>query len=486
MKPICKSLFMLSCLFLVFIVLAFPLQAQTTSNAAAWTLEECLKKARLNNIQIKQAALQTKSAQANYSQSKAARMPDLNGNASYSLNFGRNVDPTTYEFNNQASQNVQLSLNSNVILYNGNRLKNTISQRELEYQLAQLQVENIDNNLSLNVFSAYLQILLAQEQLKVLQNQTQLTQQQLDQTQKLIKAGARPKGDLFEIEAQIANDKLSMVNAQNAIKTAYLGLAQVLDYYEPIAVVRPTIRVPDEDALSDLTAATVYQEALSSQPQIKTAAMRSRISEQGLRIAESGKKLTVSMGASLSSGYSSLAKRVIEAGDEILVLPSPYITSSGELVNYVGTAFPSYENAGVGYQLNSNFGGALRLNVNIPIYNKEQVKNAITQSSIGLENQRLTEQLEKNNLRRTVEQAFLDAKAAAENYNATQVAVSAQEQALEFTKKRLEAGAGTTFEYLTNKNRLAVAELNLQSAEFNYYFRVKILEFYRGQRLSFD
>ena len=150
----------------------------------------------------------------------------------FSPNIWKNkLEPNdlTNQFSTDAIQYSSLSLNSNVVLYNGGIKRTQIKQSDLEYELAQLtQLEGI-NNLSLNILAAYLQILLSEEQLEVIKQQAKLTDKQLEQSQKLVKVGVIPEGDLLDIASQIANEDLTIVNSQNAIASAYLNLAQTLD-----------------------------------------------------------------------------------------------------------------------------------------------------------------------------------------------------------------------------------------------------------------
>lgn len=474
----------------LFIILVFLFFSQKNDLQAqkAWTLNDCVIYARANNISLKQLGLNTKRAKINHEQSKANRLPNLNANTSYGLNFGFAIDPTTNSFSSQTAQSGQLSLSSSVILFNGFQLKNTIEQRELEQELAKLEVDNLANNIDLTVFTAYMQILLAEEQLKVLQKQTTLTDNQYQQVQKLINVGLRPAGDLLELEAQKANDEVNIVNAKNAIKTAYLALSQALDYYGDFEIETPNkLNIPPLDALNETDAETIFEAAKNSQPQIKTAVLRTDIAEKQEEVLNGAKYPTLSLSGNLNTRYSSLARQLASeipiSYDTLInvIIPEPFNTDFPILQ-------PVYdlERTPFFQQFSDNFGGFFGFNLAIPIYNRSQVKNSLALAHINIQNSKLAQDFEKNNLQRTVEQAFLDAKVAAETYKASQKAVSAQKQALDFAQKRFAAGVINTFEVLAVQNASAIAELNMQSAKYQYYFRMKILDFYAGKGISIN
>ena len=469
--------------FLLVFLFSFSIRAQEEGNKV-WTLEDCIHYAKENNIQLQQAGLQVSSAEINYRQSKDNCLPNLNAGANYGLNFGTAIDPTTNAFSTKASQAGSVSLNSNMSLYNGGSIKKTIKQRGLEYDLAKLEVQNMENNLILAILSSYLQILTAEEQLNVLDKQSALTYEQLEQTQKLIKAGMRPKGDVLDIEAQVANEEVTKVNAENIVAAAYMALAQSMDYYGSIRIQKPEIDIPSLANIDALEPTQIYEAAVNTQPEIKTANLRTQIAEQSLRVVESGKHPSLGVGANLNTRFSSLAKRIDEDAP-LTYKPISYYTPNGELVE---TEFYqpniAFENTPLPSQFADNFGGYIGLNLNVPLFNQNRIKNNIALSKINIDNSRLQEQAVKNNLRRTIEQAYLDAKAAAQKYKATQSSMEALQKAFEFAEKKYNAGTANTFEYFTAKNNLAIAELNLQSAKYEYFFRMKILDYYQGKPIQ--
>jgi len=456
-----------------------------------WSLQKCLNYARQNNLQLKQLELNKRSAVVNLKQGEDNRLPNVNGNFSHGVNWGRSIDPTTNAFSTQASQYSQLSVSSNVVLYNGLQLKNTIKQRKLEYELAQLQIDEAINNIDLNILAAYLQILLAEAQLVVLDKQATQTLQQHEQVNKLIKAGVLPAGDILNIEAQIANDNLNQVNAANAIEAAYLLLSQTLDYYEPIKIQKPKVFEPNEADLGALNATTIYQQALLVQAPIKTAEMRTKVAQQTLKVVEGAKLPTVTLGTSISSRYSSLSRdysqAIIDTSYNFLDILFP-LTQDTIPVGFPNVNANTDNVPRVPYfnQLWENLGGYIGLNVSIPIFNRNQVNHRIELSKINIENNRLAENLTKNTLRQNVEQAYRNTIAAYSKYEASKVNIDALRKALNYTEKKFKLGLVNTLEYVTARNNLTIAELNLESAKYEYYFRLKILDYYQGKSLNIE
>lgn len=463
------------------ILLTCPLliQAQSTEEKL-WTVEDCLTYARENNVQLKQLGLGVKSAESNLLQSKREMLPNANANWRHGFNVGGGIDPSTNNFVTETIQSQQWNVGSSYTLYNGMQRRNTIEQRKVQLALSEKDQEVYLNDLDFNILSAYLQILLTEEQVEVLNKQAELTKKSYDQTSKLVKAGLLPSGDLLNIEAQMANDTLNIVNGENAVSSAYLGLGQVLDYYEEMMIVKPNVVPPSTSELEARDPSLIYEKAIDLQPTIHAAQLRRDIAERELKIAEGARYPIVSLGANLGTNYSSFARRL----DEDI---EPNITQTilfTESLEPIYTLSPSFEKTPYFTQLGNNFGYGVSLNLNVPIFNNYRVKNAIAQSKINIENQRYGKQLAENNLRQTIERAYLDARSAAQQYAFAQRNVIARKRSLEYAEKRYDLGAINALEYFTAQNNFIAAELQLNSAKYEYVFRVKILDFYEGKSLT--
>ena len=196
----------------------------------AWTLEQCIRYACDNHIQLKQQQLLVSEAENNLLQSKLSILPSLGASASYSLSQGKTVDMTTLEIvTGQTVKNFNGGINSNVSLFKGLQQKNTIN-RNMYTLLASIEnVEKLKNELSINIAVYYLQIIHAQEQLAVAENQLNLTMLQVNRISTLVNAGSMPEGELFDIQSQAARDEMQIVNCRNTLDMSRLNLAQLLD-----------------------------------------------------------------------------------------------------------------------------------------------------------------------------------------------------------------------------------------------------------------
>ena len=161
-----------------------------------------------------------------------------------------------------------------------------MKQNSLNFLGSKYDLENMKNDISLNITSAYMQVLFSQELLQVADNQLDITSQQMEQTSKMVDAGMLPEGSLLEIQAQYFNDELGLVNAQNQLDLAYLSLKQLmnLEGKNDFQIAQPSIDIPSEEVLS-AQPNQVFQTAVDNQPVIKSAETSVMSAEKGLSIA---------------------------------------------------------------------------------------------------------------------------------------------------------------------------------------------------------
>ena len=252
--------------------------------------QECVDYALENNIKIELENLNYKYQKNLVEQAKNSRLPNLNGTLSNSLNYGRSL---TYEntYSNVNSSQVNGYLSTDVTLWHGNILNNTIKQNELNLQAALQDLHKTKDDIVLNIAAAYLEILFAGELVTIAESQVELTRQQLDRTIKLVDAGSLAYGSQLEIESQIAREELELVSNKNQLQLAYLKLYQLLELpaEKNFQIKKPLL--PEIKAEITITnSLNVYKDALLNRPEIKAARLRVESAARELDIAR-GKAL---------------------------------------------------------------------------------------------------------------------------------------------------------------------------------------------------
>ena len=447
------------------LLLSYSLTVSRTYGQEAWTLEQCIRYAYDNNIQLKQQQLDVNQAENNLLQSKLNLLPNLNASGSFNSSKGKVLDQNTFTIvDGQTVNSFTGSIGSSVTLFKGLQQKNTIDRNEFSLMTSIQNVEKLKNDLSINIAMYYLQIIHAQEQLAVAENQLQLTGLQVERTSALVEAGSVPEGDLFEIQSQAAREELQVVTAQNSLDLARLNLAQLLDLETKTNF---QVVVPDFSniGISEVTGSAddVYATAETILPQIKAAEYSLKGIEKQLSLAKGYRSPTLTFSVGTGSRYSSSAS------------PRAMKDNSG---NTYYVDFPLKE------QLDANINSYLGVSLNIPIFNGWQVQTGIKNAKLNLQYYQYQLQLTRNTLYKEIQLAHADAVAALKQYLAATKAVASMEEAFRYTEQRYEVGLMNFVDYSTAKTRLTAAQSDLLQAKFEYIFKTKVLDFYKGQSIT--
>ncbi|MFT6211248.1 MAG: outer membrane protein [Bacteroidia bacterium] len=434
-------------------------QAQTDEE---WTLERCISYAIENNIQIKQSVLQQESSRLDKTQALAQMFPNLNASGGFNMNFGRNIDPGTNAFVNEQVNSNNWRLGSNVTLFNGLRLLNSFKQSQLDLIAAEYDVQGLGNDISMNIATAFMQIMFNEELLLVAQDQLEVTAEQLIRTQKLVDAGSLPAGAAFDVEAQLASNELQIINMENALSASVLALKQILNLpaSEIFRIKRPDSEVPMEK-LGTTTVGTVYNHALNNWPQIKAREARLESARKSEQIAFASYTPTLSLNGSVSTFFSS---------------------------SFEDIDFTTFERTPISYgnQMERNLSESVGLSLSVPIFNGLQSRTAVKKARLGRMNAELQLQDQKNQLYSSVQQAYNDAQAAKRQYDASDKSVNATEKAFEYAEQRYEVGMMNTLEFNTSSNNMTRSRSELLRAKYDYIFKMKVLDFYQGKPITFD
>ncbi|MDR1544150.1 MAG: TolC family protein [Prevotellaceae bacterium] len=437
--------------------------------AQNWTLENCIEYAIAHNISVKQMEISQRAAKTELNSAKMAFLPDLNASAGQNWNFGRTQTQSGL-YENQTQSNTSFSVGSQMPIFTGGRMINSVAKAKLDLQAAALNLEKAKDDISLQVTSLFLQVLFQKEILKIANEQFSTTKQQAAQTEILARNGKVPESQLFDIQAQEANDTLSVVQANSNLKLALLDLAQSLELQDfenfdidagdfshigaeenaesaEIETSRILRRNLCELCVKE-TPQNIYNQALANRAEVKSAEIDVKSAEKSLKIAQSAYYPTISLSAGIGTNY-----------------------------------FYLYQNQGLNKpfseQMNTNLGEYVGLSLNIPIFNRLSVLNQEKQAKYNIENQKLALENTKKQLFKEIQTAYLNAVSANEKQNAAAKAVASAQEAFRYAKERYESGKSSVFEFSQAQSRLAQAQADEAQAKFDYIFKIKVLEFYR-------
>lgn len=459
-----------------------------------WDLQRCVSYAIQNNISVKQADIQARLAGVQTQAAKWAQLPNASANTSLGTQWGRSIDPTTNLFTTTQLTFQGIGANVGIQVFNWGRLKYELSQAQINEKAAREDIKRVENDIALNVATFYLNVLASKQQIEIAQVQMNQTKTQLALTRQRVAAGNLPEVNAAEIEAQLARDSANVVTASTNYEQSVIQLKALLNIDMAMSFVPstpPIDQIPVEP-LAELDPAYLYKLALSNQPAQKVNELRLDAQKLGVKVAKSSFYPTITAFGGLATNFASPSKKV--SG----VIPTGTATTPA-FVNVGGTPYfvqqPTFQVQqsrknfgeiweGWGRQLEQNFRQNVGFQLQIPIFNNGSAKLNLQRAKLQVE-QAETNILQANLLlQQNIYQAYQNAINALQRYNSSIQSEKASEKVYEMAVKRYEAGFSNTLDLITNQNNLLRVKLEKLNNQFDYVFRLKLLEFYKGQGLK--
>lgn len=420
-----------------------------------WSLRQCIDYAIEHNISIRQTANTAEQSAVNVNTAKWARLPNLNASGSQSWNWGRTQtaikDENTGDYStvyvNAASHGTNMSVSTNVPLFTGLEIPHQYALAKLNLKAAIADLEKAKEDISIEIASSYLQVLFNEELHRIALGQVELSNEQYTRIARLAEVGKASPAEVAEAKARLAQDEMNAVQANNNYQLALLDLSQLIELETPEGFVleNPAVKI-------DLTPLTppdeIFQTAMVSKASIQAAQYRLEGSKHSIRIAQSGFYPQLSLNGSLGTNYYSTINRTFSQ------------------------------------QMNDNFSKYVGLNLSVPIFNRFTTRNQVRTARLKRENYSLQLDNAKKSLYKEIQQAWYNAIAAESKYTSSSTATIASEASFNLMSEKYVNGKANAVEYNEAKQNLMKAQSDELQAKYEYLFRTKILDFYKGEPIE--
>lgn len=420
-----------------------------------WTLQECLKYALENNIQVQKGLLSQEQGEVSLKQQKAQLMPSM----SFSTNQSMGYRP--FQQSTQIVQNGQVTSTSTKVTYqgsynlsaqwmvwNGGINRMNIDAQELKNEITALSTEQSELTIQEQIANLYVTILYTTEAKKVAEQIAQTVKAQWERGLELQKNGQMARAEVTQLEAQYNSAQYDVVNSETQIanfKRQMKSLLQ-LDLNTPfdVAGMIPT----DEQVMAMIPAAQqVYEQALASRPEIRSAEKSIEAAALQERIAKAGYMPTVSMNASIGDSHYSASQQ------------------------------------GAGEQMKRNLNGNMGVSVSVPIFDQRRNKSAVEQARLQYTTSQLDLLDRKNNLSSTIEEYWLNANSNQQRYKAAKSSLASQTESYNLLNEQFKEGLKNTVDLLQGRDALLNAEQNLLQSKYNTLLYIQLLKFYSGEEI---
>lgn len=432
---------------------SIALQAQSDK---PWTLQDCLKYAMENNIQVKKGTVAAEQGEVSLKQQKAQLLPSLNFSTNQSMGYRPFQQSTIIVQNGQATSTSNrvtyqgsYNLSANWTVWNGGINRMNIEAQEIKNEQTKLANEQTELSLQEQIANLYVTILYTTEAQKVAEKLAETAKAQWERAKEMQEQGQLAKAEVARLEAQYNSAQYDVVSSKTQIanyKRQMKSLLQIdLSRNFDVAGQIPT----HEQVMSLIPAAQqVYEYALTNRPEIRNAETSIEAAKLQERIAKAGYLPTVSMNAGFGDSHYSASHEAY------------------------------------GEQMKRNLNGSIGVSVSVPIFDQKRNKSAVEQAKL----QHTTSQLDladrKNTLSSTIEEYWLNANNNQQRYVAAKSTLESQEESYELLNEQFREGLKNTVDLLQGRDALLNAEQNLLQSKYNTLLYIQLLKFYSGEGIN--
>ena len=422
-----------------------------------WTLKNCIDYALTQNIQLKKSKIALESSQVDSKSARAKLFPSLSfGSTQQYINTpfpeGNSLDNYVVTGSKGSSKNSytgNYSLRSSMTLYNGGKLRNNIKSSKLQEQVQQYSVEEEIDNIETSITESFLQILYAQESVKINEETVALSKLQCERGKALLEAGSITQSDYAQLESQYSSDKYQLVLSQTTLESNIQTLKQLLemDMTETLSISTPILEA--HDVLTPLPGKEeVYQSALNFIPSIQSGKLGIDIAKLEHKNAKAGYYPTLDLSASVGTGH-----------------------ISGSDSNF-------------GQQMKNKLNESIGLTLSIPIFSNRENKSAVEKAKLQISEAELEYLNAQKELQKTIEDIYLDATSSQAQYAAAIEQVKASKTSYNLAQEQFNLGMKNTVELLTEKNNFLSAQQEMLQAKYMAILNAQLLRFYQGKEIT--
>lgn len=445
-----------------------------------YSLNDCINIALENNLELKQTTNRADGSKIRFKQSRNELYPNLNMNYVLGVNNGRSIDPYSNDIINEQLTFSSLGLNLDVTIFNGLRIQNSIKQSKFNLKASEMEVEEAKQDLILEVTFRYLQILNSKDEVELAKARLEKTQGQLDRLEIQYNQGYGNPAEYPDMKGQFALDQIAMVNARNALDEAKINLIRLLSTDADSNIEFEHLEGLVETQQYALTSDQVFNASLENLAIFKAKQLRIDAADSGVKLAKSNYFPVLSIFGQLNTNYSGLAQSYTETGTTI--------GETGDFIDISNQIYPVlnnqtlFQSENINYldQLDNNLSSVVGISVRIPLFNGFNAKNTVALEKIQLKERSLDLQNTIIMYKQSIKDAYIKMESAFDRHHILIDQVEAYQASFNVNEIRFNNGVSNSVEYLTSKNNLDAAKLNLANSKYEYILRVRVLDYYRG------
>ncbi|MCJ8155038.1 TolC family protein [Chryseobacterium sp. SSA4.19] len=422
---------------LFFILLINFLPAQQS-----WTLQQCLDYASANHPLVKQSVVNIQKNDRQISASRGMLLPSVDAGINHNYNFGNGINQANNQRETINTLNDQVYAQANWQLMNWRNFLN-ISLSKINKQTSTFRMKKTQNEIKMNVIQMFFTYQNSKSWLDVLQTQLAGIEDQIKRTEKEVEIGNRPKSDIYDIKANLGTMQEQWVSAKNSRDLSKINLLSAL------AITKDTLDFTITEgnlAVNNFNDASFIQNLLEINPAYQTVITEIKAQEKNVNIAKSAYLPT------LNGSY---------------IWSSFYNKTLGESADSFSEQFKRNKNQQLGFGLN------------IPVFNKLQVKNNVEIAKLNVINSNYEKDIVINDLTKSINSIKAQFLNAQEKYNLLELNFENQRLSFRKSEEKYREGLMDAYTFFVVRNNWLQANYNLINSKNEVMQQTELLKIFQ-------
>lgn len=428
-------------LFFIFIINLFPAQQ-------SWTLKECLDYASTNHPLVKQATVNIQKNDRQIAASKGMLLPSVNAGVNHSYSLGSSINQSSNQRETLNTQYDQVIAQANIELFNWRNYLN-ISLSKLNKNASIYRLKQAQNEVKFNVIQNFFTYQNSKSWLQVLETQIAGIEEQIKRTEKEVEIGSRSKSDVYDIKANLGTLQEQWVSAKNQRDLAKINLLNALNLTQDSI----DFVMDDNGSLvqEDFNTADFTNKLIENNPAYKTVIAEISAQEKNIDIEKSAYLPTLNGNYSWSTFYNkSLGNNVLS-----------------------NTSFSD--------QFSQNKNQSISFGLNIPIFNKYQIKNNVEIAKLNVINSNYSKDLIINDLTKSINSIKAQFLNAQEKYSLLELNFENQKLSFQKSEEKYKEGLMDAYTFFVVRNNWLQANYNLISSKNEVNQQVELLKILQSE-----
>ena len=379
--------------------------------------------------------------QKNINIAKGNLLPLLNANVSHSYSYGSVIDPQS---NQRVAKNVQidqLGINANVDLLNWKNYLE-ISLSKLNKESVEYRLKTIQNNKKIEVINLFFQYMKDKSWFDVLEPQISGMKEQISRTEKEVEIGNRPKSDVYDIKANFGTIQEQWISAQNQMNISKINLLASLN------ITKDSVEFVLEEVL-------VEEKMFSNSDELIE-----RLVKNNPIYLENEKNLEAAN------------QRIkIEKADFLPTISGAYYWGT-----FYSKTLNSTGNISFSDQFSQNKNPQLSFGLNVPIFQRFQVKNRVELAKLELLNTQFENEKNLNEIYKILNIIAEQYENALQKNEILTSNFENQKLSFERSEEKYKEGLIDAYNFFVVRNNWLQANFNLNSSKYEVMQQTELLK----------